>query len=249
MENLSSKIDSISQLIEQEKSIPIIYIAGAYRGDGQRSTHYDNIEKAESTAFHLSTLGFGYFCPHSNGALSTFVSRQMNDVEGYNQFQTIERHELNMSICRRLLMACDAVLMIDGWKNSPGAKEEHDLALTLGIPVFYLLDDLKASFEPYFAYPKQFNMLRGLQCIAYQLHREKNLDYSPYNIKATGSVGLVTRLWDKLARIMKLTGFNIGTGIYNKPILPKNEAITDTFVDLANYAMFYPILDKKMWGK
>jgi len=36
-----------------------------------------------------------------------------------------------------LLMKSDAIYLLSGWENSPGAKIEFDLCIKLGIPVYF----------------------------------------------------------------------------------------------------------------
>ena len=42
----------------------------------------------------------------------------------------------------KLLMDCDCILMLKGWSVSRGASIERELAMSLGLPIFYedLLD-------------------------------------------------------------------------------------------------------------
>lgn len=79
----------------------------------------------------------------------------------------------------------------------------------------------------------------------------KNNDYGPANILGTGSIGLVTRMWDKMARIMHLSGFkiNISDCVFDKPIEPKNEAIIDSWHDIAVYSVIGMVHREGNWGK
>jgi len=99
------------------------------------------------------------------------------------------------------------------------------------------------------ASPEQCAEFRAIIERMYQLHLDKNQDYSPMNILATGMVGVVTRLWDKMARIMNLTGFDIRTGTLRAPKQPKNESLEDSFLDMANYAVIALIMSHGKWGK
>jgi hypothetical protein len=85
----------------------------------------------------------------------------------------------------------------------------------------------------------------------YRTHLDKNVDYSPANILATGSIGLATRIWDKVARFMSLNGFklNLAKSEFTAPREPKNESIADTLLDLANYGVIGAVLLKEKWGK
>ena len=89
------------------------------------------------------------------------------------------------------------------------------------------------------------NILRNL----YQVHLEKNADYSPYNMLATGEIGAITRLWDKMARLMNLIGFDIATGKYSGRKDAKNESIEDTYLDLCNYGIIATLMSRGVWGK
>lgn len=43
----------------------------------------------------------------------------------------------------------------------------------------------------------------------YWVHLEKNADYSSANILGTGQTGVITRLWDKVARLLNLNGVDL----------------------------------------
>lgn len=85
----------------------------------------------------------------------------------------------------------------------------------------------------------------------YRVHLDKNADYSPANILGTGWIGLVTRLWDKMARMMNLAGFRIeiASSEYEAPQAPRNESIDDTLMDMAVYAIIGLLLRQGKWGK
>ena len=74
---------------------------------------------------------------------------------------------------------------------------------------------------------------------------------SPANILGAGNIGIVTRMWDKVARLMNLTGFKIeiSSSKFEAPKKPKNESIADTVKDLAVYAIIYTIYQNGDWGK
>lgn len=46
----------------------------------------------------------------------------------------------------KAIFTCDAMLMLENWKNSKGAKIEHAIAQGKGIDVYYSLDSIPASF-------------------------------------------------------------------------------------------------------
>lgn len=85
----------------------------------------------------------------------------------------------------------------------------------------------------------------------YRTHLSKNEDYSPASILGTGEIGLVTRLWDKVARLMNLTGFKveISQAVFKAPIEPKHESVDDTLQDAAVYSVIGLLLHQGVWGK
>lgn len=98
-------------------------------------------------------------------------------------------------------------------------------------------------------FPEQCAEFKAITQNMYEVHLNKNADYSPMNILATGMVGLMTRMWDKMARMMNLAGFNIQTGAFGEPKEAKNESFTDSLIDIANYAIITLIYLKKKWGR
>lgn len=85
----------------------------------------------------------------------------------------------------------------------------------------------------------------------YKVHLDKNADYSPANILGTGEIGLMTRIWDKVARLMNLNGFHIDVNLkeFSKPLNPKNESLDDSLMDLAVYAVIWMLYRRGVWGK
>lgn len=71
----------------------------------------------------------------------------------------------------------------------------------------------------------------------------KQVDYGPLNIwNAPGGAtnGLMVRMSDKLERLKNL--------IYNS-IEPNHEALEDSFVDIANYAIIALMVERGIWEK
>lgn len=100
-------------------------------------------------------------------------------------------------------------------------------------------------------YPEQTEFFKQITDEMYQLHLQKNQDYSPSNINGVGMIGLATRIWDKTVRLMNLLGFNIEAKLisFDGAREPKNESIDDTFKDLANYGVIGMIMRANKWGK
>ena len=124
-------------------------------------------------------------------------------------------------------------------------KELKAISKQIRIP----FEEKKTAYVEKERYPEQtaaFEEIIQSMLTTYKLKME---DYSPWNMKGTGELGAMTRLWDKTARLMNLMGFDIGTGKFTARKDPKNESIDDTLLDLANYAIITMILRKGKWGK
>lgn len=209
----------------------IVYIAGPYRGDVQK-----NIASARKVAKEVWESGNVALCPHLNTA----------------------HFELDCSCCDQiyingdldLLARCDAIVMCPGWEQSKGSLGEHAYASERGIPI-YIYPDMPDKHVTEKRAPDQCSAFIDAIMKMYRTHLRKNADYSPANILGTGDLGLVTRLWDKIARLMNLSGFKLSLekSTYEKPLTPSNEAIDDTFEDLAVYGVIGMLLRKGMWGR
>ena len=100
----------------------LLYIAGPYRAKTVNGVRR-NIRKAEMVMEWAWVNGWIPVCPHLNSAF----------VDGLVPDEMILKRYL------RLLTRCDAILMMKGWQDSEGAKDEYMLARNyIGIRV---LDD------------------------------------------------------------------------------------------------------------
>lgn len=101
------------------------------------------------------------------------------------------------------------------------------------------------------ARPQQTRAFFDIVNAMYQVHLDKNADYSPANILGTGEVGLMTRSWDKISRLMNLMGFNLDVSLqsFNKPKEPKNESIDDSVMDAAVYMIIWKLYRQGKWGR
>jgi 5'(3')-deoxyribonucleotidase len=99
--------------------------------------------------------------------------------------------------------------------------------------------------------PNQTRAFREVIENMYQVHLNKNADYSPANILGTGELGLMTRIWDKIARLMNLMGFKItiSDAVFDQPSQPKCESIDDSIQDMSVYGIIWQLLRKGAWGK
>ena len=111
-------------------SLPVVYIAGKFRAAHQWDRE-ENIRAAEALALEVWRRGMVALCPHTNarnfdGALPDSVWLE-GDIE--------------------LLRRCDALLTVDNWRDSQGARAEVRFAQVAGIPVYHTLDALTACAE------------------------------------------------------------------------------------------------------
>ena len=118
---------AIEQVIEKPK-IPtsdgqkIIYVAGRYRAK-TTNEQAENILHAQRVALRLWELGWSVFTPHLNTANFNWYSHLPDEVwlKGGLKF----------------LVLCQAIIMLKGFEESVGAKRELEVALELGLTVYY----------------------------------------------------------------------------------------------------------------
>lgn len=213
----------------------LVYVSGPYSG-----VDYEAIDRNIEQSRHIATVlwerGHAALCPHLNTA------HFETDCDAtYEQY-------INGDLL--MLARCDAIVMTPNWESSNGANIEKSYADRLGIPVYYY-PDLPEIHATEIRCPKQAQRFAEIVGQMYRTHLQKNSDYSPANILATGEIGLVTRLWDKIARLMNLIGFrvSISASTYEAPKQPKNESINDTYMDAAVYAIIGLLLREGSWGK
>lgn len=123
-------------------------------------------------------------------------------------------------------------------------------AEALGVPVVATV----AALQPHpveLDNPEQSALFRQTLGTIYRTYLAKNRDYSSANILGVGELGLVTRLWDKMARLLNLTGLRMSAHFrgYVPPTSPANEAVDDTYLDLATYGVIGRIVRAGKWGR
>ncbi len=215
----------------------LIYIAGPYSADTEQGRK-DNIRAAGLVAARLWERGHAVICPHTNTSEFELIGCEAT----YEQYLAGDF---------KIIARCDALVLMPDWAKSKGATLEFEYATSLGIPSYTYphIPDLHPSE---IRAPQQATSFAEILGKMYRTHLEKNADYSPANILATGEVGLVTRLWDKTARLLNLMGFRFtitAAGTYDSPRSPKNESIDDTYQDMAVYAIIGLLLRQNKWGK
>jgi hypothetical protein len=218
------------------------YVAGCYNAytdmDGVVHSIDENIAIAKKIAAELWTAGHTAICPHAN----TEHFEILCPTVPYQQY-------IDGDI--EILKLCDFIEMIPNWKYSNGGKGEHAEAVRLGMPV-YEYPEIPPLHPTEVNCPEQVKAFREILGRMMRTHLSKNSDYSPANILLTGQLGLATRLWDKTARLLNLTGFHVPietTLTFTKPRAAKNESLNDTYMDLAVYAIIGKLLLEEKWGK
>lgn len=214
----------------------IIYLAGPYRATAHR-TVAEHIQVARKAAIAVWEAGHVALCPHLNTAHFEEDSTLADDAYLDGDIELLRR--------------CDGVLMLPGWNHSEGAKNEMFFARDRGIPVYLSLDELPSPHPTEQRCPEQCAAFIDTVMEMYRTHLDKNADYSPANILGTGEIGVAVRLWDKVARLLNLLGFDIQAELQEqRPVRePRNEAIADTYLDLACYGIIGGLVRQRKWGR
>lgn len=71
-----------------------------------------------------------------------------------------------------------------------------------------------------------------------ELFEKKNADYGPGNISRFGEKGVLVRANDKMERLIRLVW---------EERTPHNEAVEDTWMDLADYAIIALLVRRGLW--
>ncbi len=98
----------------------IAYIAGPYRAATPHGI-LQNVRAAEAVAIKYWQKGYAVICPHKNSAL----------------FDGLLPDEIWLSGYLAILAKCDVCIMMTGWENSEGARQEHEFARAHGIEIIY----------------------------------------------------------------------------------------------------------------
>lgn len=106
----------------------IVFISGPLTTgwDGKnREFILNNVQKAEAYQIALANQGVGAFCAHTHSSFH----HEKGGTASENYY-----YELDMEFLKR---SADAVLAMQGWERSKGAKAEVEWAKENGLPVFY----------------------------------------------------------------------------------------------------------------
>ena len=215
----------------------IVYLAGPIRPKGDQTLE-SNINNAKNIALELWKKDYTVISPHANSDLPIALADK--EVEAWRW--------LNGDL--DIIARCDAVVVLPGWEESAGTKSEIKFAKERNIPVTYY-PDLPEIPKTELLRPKQVRGYIDIVMNGYRVHLIKNADYSSANILGTGEIGLATRIWDKVARLLHLIGFNIdiSKSEYIGKKIAKNESFEDNLIDLSVYSIIWQLYHKGIWGK
>ena len=215
----------------------IIYLAGPIRPKGDQTLE-GNVTIAKGVALELWKAGYTVICPHANSDLPVTLADK--EVEAWRWLGG------DLEIIAR----CDAVVVLPNWEQSEGTKGEIAFAQERSIPITYY-PELPQFPHTELRRPQQVKGYMDVIMQGYRVHLARNADYSPANILGAGELGLATRVWDKIARLLNLIGFSIeiSESTYDKPKVAKNESLEDNLLDLSVYAVIWQLFRKGVWGK
>jgi hypothetical protein len=108
-----------------------IYIAGAYSAADVLSV-FANMRRGMNVAYTVLKAGYAPFVPWFDYHFSLMGPMELNEYYAYSL---------------AWLEASDAILVVEGWENSKGTKNEIERAKALNIPVFFNLEELQKAFE------------------------------------------------------------------------------------------------------
>lgn len=215
----------------------IIYLAGPIRPKGDQTIE-GNLAVAKAAALELWGKGYAVICPHANTDLP------------YAEAEKLGSPEIWLNGDLEIIARCDAVIVMPNWEQSEGTKGEIVFAKERNIPITYY-PELPTIPITELKRPQQVRGYMDVIMQGYRVHLAKNADYSPANILGAGEIGLATRVWDKIARLLNLIGFSIeiSESTYDKPKVAKNESLEDNLLDLSVYAVIWQLFRKGVWGK
>jgi len=252
--------------MEIKKIRPVVYVSGPYT-PFENVTVDQNIKIAQKYAHALRLKGFAVVCPHSNGGDSEFIPDELT----WQNF--IEEDYSIILSCHAMFMLPNwekskGAGIENEWAKKLGIpifysnNYEKYFSPTGRVEFNLIVPDEKFIEESFTDIIKHFqnkdtvwekcpNQVKEFLITInemFRLHLSKNQDYSPFNILGTGEVGLATRTWDKVARLMNLVGFNIMTGQLKVGKEPKHEDLDQNILDLGVYSIIWRLFRKGKWG-
>jgi hypothetical protein len=103
----------------------IVYVAGPYNAPTAFQREM-NIRSAELVSLRVAQMGHSPICPH------TMARHFFGELP----------EELAIRWCDDLLRLCEVVVLVPGWRQSPGTLREIGLAEQLGIRVVRSIHEL-----------------------------------------------------------------------------------------------------------
>ena len=103
-----------------------VFVAGAYSSDTIIGS-LDNMRRGMRLAYNVLKAGYAPFTPWFDYHFALIGEMTIDEYRDYSL---------------AWLRVSDAILVVKGWENSEGTKNEIKYAGELGIPVFYDLGDL-----------------------------------------------------------------------------------------------------------
>jgi hypothetical protein len=190
--------------------------------------------------------------------VSLAVRKKLEDI---GHVVVMASHFLEIAKLKReeLICRCDAVYILrhnTDQKLSEAVSSDIVYALKADMPV-YMHDQVSTNVPLSVTEskcPQQTKAFMEVVMKMYRVHLKKNADYSPANILGTGTLGVIVRMWDKMARIMNLSGFNLkleSTVEFNPALarIAENEPLEDSFWDMAVYSIIRILVGRDKWGK
>lgn len=113
-----------------------IYISGPISGMKDL-----NVEEFNSAEQELRVLGHKPINPHD-------IARNLHLSRGLDMRCANVSWSDYMRPCISALSRCHAILMLEGWRNSRGARLEIHIARELGIKIFYGIEDVTVLLTP-----------------------------------------------------------------------------------------------------
>lgn len=117
--------------MDNSKDIVYVYVSGPYTAamPEQRDA---NVVVARNVAAELIRRGFVPMVPHTM-------------THGWERHYSDLRYRDYLRVGALWLERCDAILMLPNWERSDGARCEHELACSLGLRIYYDIEELTSG--------------------------------------------------------------------------------------------------------
>ena len=122
------------KVADDPRPIQLIYVAGKYTETSLART-WLNVMRAVLHGIDIIKLGKTPYIPHLSYMVDQACRHSRVNVP----------YERWLSMCDDVLTRCDAMYVICDPSTSNGVTHEIELCLSLGIPIFYSLDEVKAA--------------------------------------------------------------------------------------------------------